>query len=454
MQEKSRRLALLALVLVAFALALFKASSWHFGYGFRLPEPVLQAAVPVPAPESKKFRRGMRGGANPVPSGRLEPHLVSGIGRTADAVSLVELKDGSVRAFWRAAGRGGAADAAIISAVFDPAANSWSEAQEVSGRAATRRSLRRQIGGVDDPVATRAANGALWLFYGTDGFAARRSSAIVLMSSEDEGLHWSAPRRLVTTPFLNFGTRIKAAPFVYADGTMGLPVQHQFITRFPEILRLDQTGKVIDKQRLASGGRSALQPLVLVRGEKEALAFSRAENAERRVLSMATDDGGRHWQPAQTSGLRNPDAALAALALQDGALLAVLNDPERGRESLSLQGSVDGGASWRELTRLEEMNGLGNAGLAKSQCLEVTAHLLRSSDPALRNADAAQLSLRLAAAGPQVLRQGGCHFEFSDPAMIRTGNGDIHIAYTWNRTFIKHLRIDQRWLTQRLKEPQ
>jgi len=451
MQEKSRRLALLALVLVAFALALFKASSWHFGYGFRLPESVQQAAVPVP--ESKKFRRGTRGGANPAPTGRLETHFLPDNGRTAAAVSLVELKDGRVRAFWRAAGRAGAADATINSAVFDPAANGWSEAQEVSGRAATLRGLHRQIGGVGDPVAARAANGALWLFYGTDGFAARRSSAIALMSSQDEGIHWSAPRRLVTTPFLDFGTRIKAAPFVYADGTMGLPVQHRFITRFPEILRLDQTGKVIDKQRLAAGGRAALQPLVLVRGEKKALALSRADNAERHVLSMATDDGGRHWQPAQKSGLRNPDAALAVLALQDGPLLAVLNDPERGRESLSLRGSVDGGASWRELTRLEEMNGLG-AGLAEPQCLEVIVHLLRSSDPALRDANAAQLFPRLAAVRPQVLRQGACHFEFSDPAMIRAGNGDIHIAYTWNRTFIKHLRIDQQWLTQRLQEPQ
>ncbi|MBU3903376.1 MAG: hypothetical protein KKB48_03910, partial [Gammaproteobacteria bacterium] len=53
-------------------------------------------------------------------------------------------------------------------------------------------------------------------------------------------------------------------------------------------------------------------------------------------------------------------------------------------------------------------------------------------------------------ARPKVVGGGSCHFEFSYPYMIQTRNGDIHLAYTWNRTFIKHVRIDARWLKSRL----
>jgi len=450
-----KRLTLLAFVLTAFTLALFKASGWHFTYGFRLPPPVVQTVAPPVAPVIKKSRRGARPSPPAIVMGRLEAHLASGRQQTTThAASLVELQDGSVRAFWFSGSREGAADVTINSAVYDQAQNVWSAEQVVTGREETQRGLNRYIAKVGNPVAARAANGEMWLFYVTVSLGGWAGSSITLITSADEGEHWSAPRRLITSPFINISTLVKGAPFFYADGTMGLPVYHEFVTKFAEILRLDQTGKVIDKQRLAAGGRGTLQPVVLVQNPQQALILNRyaGKDAEKRVVSIATSDGGRHWQAPQKSTLRNPDAALTALVLDDGKLLAVLNDQEHGRESLSLQLSADGGATWRELHRLEEMNGLRNAELAETACLDVVAHLLRSSDPVLREADEAQLAGYLASARTQVLARGGCHFEFSYPYLIQTRNGDIHLAYTWNRTFIKHVRIDPVWLKHRLQE--
>ncbi|MFA5371847.1 MAG: sialidase family protein [Sideroxydans sp.] len=449
---KYQRLALLAFVLLAFTLALFKAAGWHFTYGFRLPPPVIQTAVP-PVPVSKKTRRRA-----PVPGivmGRLEAHLASSRQQTTThAASLVELHDGRVRAFWFSGSREGAADVTINSAIFDPAANTWSAEQAVTGRKETQRGLNRYIAKVGNPVAVRAANGELWLFYVTVSLGGWAGSSITLITSDDDGEHWSVPRRLITSPFINISTLVKGAPFFYADGTMGLPVYHEFVTKFAEILRLDQTGKVIDKQRLAAGGMGTLQPVVLVQTPQQALVLNRyaGKDAEKRVISMATSDGGWHWQAPQKSTLRNPDAALTALVLDDGKLLAVLNDQEHGRESLSLQLSADGGTTWRELHRLEEMNGLRNIELTETACLDVVTHLLRGSDPVLRGADEVQLAGYVASAKPQIIGGGNCHFEFSYPYMIQTRNGDIHLAYTWNRTFIKHVRIDPAWLKHRLQE--
>ena len=460
---KYKRLTLLAFVLGAFTLALFKASGWHFSYGFRLPPAVVQNVVPPPA-VNKKTRRGAPRAVPAIVMGRLDAHLASSRQMTTThAASLVELQDGCtsappcrgrVRAFWFSGSREGAADVTINSAVFDPARDVWSEEKVVTGREDTQRGLNRYIAKVGNPVVARAANGELWLFYVTVSLGGWAGSSITLITSADDGEHWSAPRRLITSPFLNISTLVKGAPFFYADGTMGLPVYHEFVTKFAEILRLDQTGKVIDKQRLAAGSQGTLQPVVLVQSAQQALVLNRyaGKDAEKRVISIATSDGGWHWQTPQKSALRNPDAALTALVLDDGKLLAVLNDQEHGRESLSLQLSTDGGASWRELTRLEEMNGLRNAELPESACLGVVGSLLRSSDARLRKAEPEQMAAYVASARPQILARGACHFEFSYPYMIQTRNGDIHLAYTWNRTFIKHVRIDPDWLKHRLQE--
>lgn len=451
---KYKRLALLVFVLAAFTLALSKAASWQLGFDFRLPEPVVLDAEPAPAPVVKK-RRGRRAGP-PEPQvvmGKLEAHLVSSRQHTSThAASLVELKDGRLRAFWFSGSREGAADVTINSALYDPVANTWWREQEVAGRKSTQLGLHRYIAKVGNPVAVRAANGELWLFYVTVSLGGWAGSSITLMTSNDEGEHWSAPRRLVTSPFINISTLVKGAPFFYADGTMGLPVYHEFISKFSEILRLDHAGKVIDKQRLAAGGQGTLQPVVLVRSEKAALVLNRyaGKDADKRVVVMVSEDGGRHWSAPHKNSLRNPDAALTALALEDGRMLAVLNDQEQGRESLSLQLSEDGGASWHELHRLEEMNVLRDKEMSEGACMDVTEKLLRSSDPLLRKAHAEILAPYVESARPKVVAGGSCHFEFSYPYMIQTRNGDIHLAYTWNRTFIKHVRIDARWLKNRL----
>jgi len=211
---------------------------------------------------------------------------------------------------------------------------------------------------------------------------------------------------------------------------------------------------VIDLQRLAAGGQGTLQPVVLVRSEQEALVLTRysGKETEKRVKRIATADGGRSWNAVEQTALRNPDAAITAQVLADGRLLAVLNDEENGRDSLSLKLSADGGKTWRELRRLEEMSGLRGKPMDERACLDLVGSLASSSDPKLEHADAQQLAAYEESAKSLVSTGGGCHFEFSYPFMMQSRNGDIHIAYTWNRAFIKHVVFDAKWLRLRLQE--
>lgn len=454
-----RKYLALSVVLLAFGAGFY--SAWHRpepASGFRMPvfkSPAAQQAAENTPPQKKKRRRSRRDEEPITDVGRYTSDFASSrLHAQTHASSLVELKDGRVRAFWFSGTREGAADVTVNSALFDPVSSQWSEEKVVATRAGTQRALHRYVAKLGNPVAGRAADGSLRLFYVTVSLGGWAGSSITMMTSKDEGATWSRPRRLITSPFINISTLVKGAPFLYADGTMGLPVYHESASKFAEILHLDAQGNVIDKQRLARAGQGTLQPVVLVKSPAEALVLTRYSGSDNPHLarSIATEDGGRTWNAVEKSSLPNPDAALSATVLQDGRLLAVLNHQEQGRDSLSLMLSADGGRNWKELHRLEEMRVVRDKNLDEKQCMRIVQGLLQNSDPRLADAPPATLAEYVDSAKARVRADGGCGFEFSYPYLIQTGRGDFHLTYTWNRVFIKHVTFDQTWLNRHLKK--
>ena len=41
-------------------------------------------------------------------------------------------------------------------------------------------------------------------------------------------------------------------------------------------------------------------------------------------------------------------------------------------------------------------------------------------------------------------------YQFSYPWLLRSSDGDFHVLYTWNRTRIKHVHFNQRWLDRQI----
>lgn len=418
------RLLLPGFILVAFGLGYFKAFQCPAGANF-------------------DFRSGTVANS----SVRFQSRFASSMQNIqTHAASLIELKDGRIRAFWFAGSREGAADVEIRSAVFDPVQGLWGAEQTVASREGTQQSLRRYISKLGNPVAGRAADGTLWLYYVTVSLGGWAGSSITAMASADEGVTWSPARRLVTSPFLNISTLVKGASFLYSDGTMGLPVYHEFASKFGELLRLDKSGAVIDKQRLTAGGDGALQPVVLIKNPTEARILMRNAGAEspRRVISVSTSDAGQHWTAPAKTALSNPDAALSAVVLPDGRMLAVLNNIEQGRDALSLMVSEDGGIVWKTVYQLEDQLA------ARDQPQDETRYLKVAADMA-KDTGAMNAGGYAASAKKQGCSEHGCRYEFSYPYLIRTQGGDFHLVYTWNRSFIKHIWFSQSWLDQRLK---
>ena len=316
------------------------------------------------------------------------------------AGSAILLNDGNLRAFWFAGSREGATDVVIQTAVLDAKTGSWGNPEVVIDRVTAEKGLSRYIKKLGNPLPVRSSQGKLQLYFVTVSVGGWAGSSISWMESSDEGVSWSRPQRLITSPALNLSTLIKAPGFDFVDGTLGLPVYHEWMGKFGELIRIDG-GRVIDKRRMSSG-RALLQPIVFIDAPEKAVAYFRQARSAgpSRIASALTENAGQSWTGGVDLDLANPNAAIAGLQLPNGDRLIALNDLESGRYRLVLAIAPAGTSSWNVIAEVE-------------------------SDQTLIN---------------------GLHREFSYPSLLLGANGEVHLIYTYDRKKMKHIQFDPRWI--------
>ena len=343
-----------------------------------------------------------------TPSALIKPSIASPISTwlpdtglpSVHAASLIAIKDGGIRAFWFAGSREGAADVSIYSSTFDAKSSSWSAPTIVVDRVSAEKSLSRYIAKLGNPVPARMADGRLQLFFVTVSVGGWAGSSISSMISDDEGVTWGAPQRLISSPLINLSTLVKSPAILFTDGRLGLPAYHEWIGRFGEFLRID-AGQVIDKRRMSSG-RSAIQPLVFVNDAQGASAYfrqTRSAGQAKQVPVSQTQNAGQSWHIEPDLPIANPNSAVAGLQLNDGSRILVLNNIESGRYRLVLM-MTDAKSQWQTIEVLED-------------------------DAAL----------------PEDQRK-----EFSYPYLITLDGNDAHLVYTWDRKKIHHRYFSGAWL--------
>jgi predicted neuraminidase len=319
----------------------------------------------------------------------------------AHSAAVVEIAQGSLRAFWFGGAREGATDAAIYSAVYAQGASAWSDESIVLTPRQLQGDLQRWVRKVGNPVVARDRQGRLHLFVVSVTAGGWAASSINTVVSEDDGTSWGRAKRLVTSPFLNFSTLVKGAPVLYGDGHFGVPVYHELAAKFGELLRVTPSGEVLYKTRLSPGSFS-LQPVIVPRNNSEAIGLMRYSGPPPgRVLIVRTQDGGRSWSAPEKTSLPNPNSALDAIPLADGSTLMAFNNSEDSRNDLSLAHSQDAGRTWRVIRQLES-----------------------STDP---------------------------NAQFSYPRLLKTKADEYHLLYTVDKKLLRHARFNQAWLDQALK---
>ena len=289
----------------------------------------------------------------------------------------------------------------INSALFDPKSASWTEPTVVMDRLSAQKGLSRYIAKLGNPVPARMADGRLQLFFVTVSIGGWAGSSISSVISDDEGLTWANPQRLIGSPLINLSTLVKSPAIAFADGRLGLPAYHEWIGRFGEFLRID-AGQVIDKRRMSSG-RGAIQPLVFVNDAQDATAYfrqTRRAGQAKQVPVSQTSNAGQSWQSEADLPIANPNSAVAGLQLNSGTRILVLNDIEAGRHRLVLMMADVKSRQWQVIEVVENDEAL-------------------SADP---------------------------RKEFSYPYLISADGNDAHLVYTWDRKKIRHRYFSGAWL--------
>jgi predicted neuraminidase len=362
--------------------------------------------------------------------------------------AVTALPDGSLMAVWFAGSREGAADVQVRSARFNVSTGEWGQEQVMATRESTQQSTRKYIRKLGNPVIALAPDDRLWLFYVSVSMGGWAGSAVNVMVSDDFGEHWSAPRQLITSPFLNISTLVRSAPVFHIDGSIGLPVYHEFLGKFAEYLYLSADGEVIDKFRI-SHGKDSLQPAIVALDGQRGIAFLRyAGTTHHRVLASRTEDAGQTWSEPFPLVPSNPNSSLAAVATPDQRLLVALNDLQEGRFKLSLYVTDAKMTDWRllhDLDKSPDPEGDPFSPLAYKEIIKIE---FRGSSGKLREPLEAQF---LANLDNRVCKNRGCEFEYEYPYFIRSPDGMYHLVYSWNNTFIKHVTFNDAWLSERLK---
>lgn len=361
--------------------------------------------------------------------------------------SVTALPGGDLMAVWFAGSREGAADVQVRSARFDAQSGEWGAEQVLATRESTRDGTGRYIRKLGNPVIALGPDQRLWMFYVSVSVGGWATSAINLMVSDDLGRSWSAPRQLITSPFFNISTLVRAAPVFHADGAIGLPVYHEFMGKFAEYLYLSADGAVIDKFRI-SRGKHSLQPTIVPLDERRAVAMLRyAGDTHHKVLASRTEDAGQTWSEPYPLQPSNPNSSLAAVGTDDQGLLVALNDLQDGRFKLSLYGTDAGLSQWRPLVELDQSPDPLGQPFSHEAYKDIIGAGFRASSGARR----LPLEQRfLSNLDYRVCKPQGCDFEYEYPYFSRGADGLYHLVYSWNNTFIKHVSFNAAWLAERL----
>lgn len=348
------------------------------------------------------------------------------------AASLTPLPGGDLACVWFGGTQEGKGDISIYFSRLRTGAESWGEPLRLSddpGRSE------------QNPLLFPAPDGSLWLLH-TSQHAGNQNTAVVKRRiSRDGGLTWSAPDVLIDTP----GTFVRQPIVVVPDGDWLLPC---FLCRTSpgtrwlgeqdvSVVKISSDAGRTWRDCLVPESTGLVHMNIVPDGRGGLLALFRSRWADH-IYASRSSDNGKTWSPPRPAGLPNNNSSIQARALADGRLALVFNNSRRSagterraslydeieddvpaatavpmtkpvreafwgtpRAPLTLAVSGDGGESWGIVADLETGDGY---------CLT------NNSERRLNR-------------------------ELSYPSIAQTGDGMLHIAFTYHRQAIKHLRV-------------
>ncbi len=248
-----------------------------------------------------------------------------------------------------------------------------------------------------NPVLHQAMSGPLLLFYKVGPSPSQWWG--MMMTSDDGGKTWSKPQRLPD----GIAGPIKNKPVELNNGELLCPSSTEDKGWRVHFERTADLGKTWHRAEAINDGKEfgVIQPTVFFHrgGKLQALMRSR----QGKIVESWSNDNGRTWSKLTAAALPNPNSGIDGVTLKDGRHLIVYNHV------------VTRSGKWGDRAPL-------NVAISEDG---------KTWKAAL------------------VLEPGPSEAEYSYPAVIQTGDGLVHLTYTWNRKKVKHVIVDPRKLNLR-----
>jgi predicted neuraminidase len=208
-------------------------------------------------------------------------------------------------------------------------------------------------------------------------------------TSSDSGVTWTKDQ-----PFYHdtVGWLPRNLPLFLADGTLVVPISDELNghgTDLSFFLATKDNGATWTRSGIMRGGE---QPTIIERNDGSLVAYLRVRPS---ILAFESKDGGKTWSEPHTTQWKNPDAGISMRRLKNGHVLLVFNNQDNARTPLHIARSLDQAETWGKPFELESNPG-----------------------------------------------------EYSYPSVMQTSDGKIHIIYTFRRYSIKHVEMNEDWLTR------
>ena len=212
-------------------------------------------------------------------------------------------------------------------------------------------------------------------------------------TSSDNGVTWSKDQ-----PFFHdtIGWLPRNLTLRLHDGRLIVPISDELHGHGVDLsffLSTNDNGTTWTQSGIMRGGE---QPTFIERSDGTLLAYLRVRP---NIKSAESHDGGKTWSEPTATQWKNPDAGISMRKLANGHVILVFNNQDNSRTPLHIALSTDEARTWHKPLELESNPG-----------------------------------------------------EYSYPSVMQTSDGKIHIIYTFRRYSIKHIEMNEDWLT-RLQRP-